>query len=278
MVRRQGLFDDSSNEIDGMIFEVKQKLTELNSKCDSAQTFVDSKKSSFGKQNQTANHNGTVVNQLKTDLLVATKDFKTILELRSNKMKEQSKRKVELTGNASLSPIKHLAVTQEQQKNKKLSFGKNLMNPYANPTDSKRGIADRHGADIEAQGGGGDDNRRGGFSSSSSSHGNEMQQLLVVPPSAELQYYESREKAVSEVEQTIGELGTIFQRLAGMIAQQQELVERIDEDVESALTNANNTRDYLTDVYNSVSSNRGMYMKLGAIFLFFLILFTVFLM
>ena len=34
-----------------------------------------------------------------------------------------------------------------------------------------------------------------------------QQQLLLAPPTASM-YYESREKAVTEVEKTIGELGT----------------------------------------------------------------------
>ena len=35
-----------------------------------------------------------------------------------------------------------------------------------------------------------------------------QQQLLLAPPTASM-YYESREKAVTEVEKTIGELGTL---------------------------------------------------------------------
>ena len=40
-------------------------------------------------------------------------------------------------------------------------------------------------------------------------------------PLATNQYYESREVAVTEVEKTIGELGSLFKRLATMISEQQ---------------------------------------------------------
>ena len=106
LVRRQGLFDDPTEEINNLIFRIKQDLDELNTKCDSAQEYVNGKKRSLGDQNQATSHNGKVVSQLKTDLMHATKDFKTVLEMRSSKMKESQQRKVELTGNATVSPMR----------------------------------------------------------------------------------------------------------------------------------------------------------------------------
>jgi len=44
LVQRQGLFDDPTEEINALIFRVKQELGELNSKCDSAQQYVDGQK------------------------------------------------------------------------------------------------------------------------------------------------------------------------------------------------------------------------------------------
>ena len=44
LVKRQGLFDDPTEEINNLIFRIKEDLGELNSKCDRAQEFVDEKK------------------------------------------------------------------------------------------------------------------------------------------------------------------------------------------------------------------------------------------
>ena len=44
LVKRQGLFDDPTEEINNLIFRIKEDLGELNSKCDRAQEFVDDKK------------------------------------------------------------------------------------------------------------------------------------------------------------------------------------------------------------------------------------------
>ncbi|RYY82892.1 hypothetical protein EON63_12380, partial [archaeon] len=79
-----------------------------------------------------------------------------------------------------------------------------------------------------------------------------------------------------EVQRTIGELGTLFKRLSSMLAEQQEMVERIDEDVESAVQNASAGKEALMRVYEGVKSNRGLYMKLGAILRIFILFFVLF--
>ena len=48
----------------------------------------------------------------------------------------------------------------------------------------------------------------------------QQNQQLLFAPLATNQYYESREVAVTEVEKTIGELGSLFKRLATMITEQ----------------------------------------------------------
>jgi len=262
LVRRQGLFDDPTEEINSLIYRIKQDLDELNTKCDSAQQFVDQKKRSLGNSNQSAAHNVKVVSQLKTDLMHATKDFKTVLEVRSSKMKDQQVRKVELTGNGVLSPMRQFAATTNAQKGNA---------PSAASAASK--------ADPEAGGGGG----AGGKAQYYTPYGadqqqqQQQQQLLLAPPATQ-QYYESRERAVGEVESTIGELGQLFKRLATMIQEQQEMVERIDDDVESARGNADAAHSLLLKTYESVSSNRGLYTKILAIVGLFGIMFTLFLL
>ena len=84
LVQSQGLFDDPTEEINGLIFRIKQELADLNTKCDSAQQYVDSQKRGFrkGEKGQDAHHMN-VVGHLKTGLAHTTKDFKTILIVRN---------------------------------------------------------------------------------------------------------------------------------------------------------------------------------------------------
>lgn len=266
LVRRQGLFDDPTEEINSLIYRIKQDLDELNTKCDSAQQYVDQKKRALGNSNQSAAHNIKVVSQLKTDLMYATKDFKTVLEVRSSKMKDQQVRKVELTGNGVLSPMRQFTATNAQKNNNN-----------SNNSASSRGNGD---PEAGQSGGGGN---KGQYYTPYTGHGTEQQQqhqqqqLLLAPPATQ-QYYESRERAVGEVESTIGELGQLFKRLATMIQEQQEMVERIDDDVENARGNADAAHSLLMKTYESVSSNRGLYMKIMAIVGLFGVFFTLFLL
>lgn len=281
LVRKQGLFDDPTDEINSLIFRIKQDLDELNSKCDTAQQFIDSSKGFFSSdsKNQATQHNSKVVGQLKSELMSTTKDFKTVLEMRSSKMKDQQQRKLELTGKGMLSPIRageasssssasaysqqgnaHLGLTQRHNN---APGPKVLPSPYMDSASTPL----LYGNSIE---------ENGGSNSGMVYDASHTQQLLLEPITGNSQYYDSREKAVSEVEKTIGELGTLFKRLATMISEQQELIERIDDDVENAVENTNNARNALLKAYENVSSNRGLYMKIGAILAVFLLLFVLF--
>jgi syntaxin 5 len=110
------------------------------------------------------------------------------------------------------------------------------------------------------------------------SHIPQEQQLLLAPPDATMQYYASREQAVNEVEKTINELGQIFHRLASMISEQGALVDRVDEDVENAVSNTERARELLMKTYESVSSNRALYTKVFAIFAIFIVFFILFML
>ena len=303
LVQSQGLFDDPTEEINSLIFRIKQELGELNSKCDSAQQYVDGQKRGLSKGVDA--HHTNVVGHLKTGLAHATKDFKTILEVRSNKIKDQQTRKKELTGGGVLSPMRANAQLGAQNKARANQMAAN--NPFGN-SNLPYGMSQRKGG--EGAGGGGampppmpdpysasaaggasvyheaeqgsgsgigkggqvyDANNSGGSSMAQM----EEQQLLLAPPT---QYYEDRIKAADEIESTIGELGQLFRRLTTMIHEQQEMVERIDEDIENAVGSVDQAHGALQKAYDAASSNRALYMKLGGILALFFLFFTVFLM
>lgn len=250
LVRRQGLFDDPTDDINNLIFCIKEDLGKLNGKCDVAQQFVDDLRRTHGDKNQAASYSVNVVGQLRSDLMHKTKDFKSILEVRSSKMKNNQDRKVKLTGNAVISPMRQLATSSAQSKDVHMVPQRSkFYNPYSDTNISalESGSAGEH-------------------------------QLLLAPPAEGVQYYEAREQAVNEVQKTIEELGTIFHRLASMISEQQELVERVDEDVEAAISNTEKARNVLMKAYESASSNRALYTKIFALLTIFAIFFILFLL
>lgn len=277
LVRRQGLFDDPTDEINNMIFRIKKDLGELNIKCDTAQQFVELKKKESGEKNQLASHNGKVVSQLKTDLMHATKDFKNVLESRASKMKESQHRKVALTGNATVSPMRQFGATAAQSAQK--SQNSNIQKFPSSMDGGKDGLSPMPMSSPSPYSHmSGETEVNAGRDYSGNDFSQQQSQQLMFAPLATNQYYESREVAVTEVESTIAELGSLFKRLATMISEQQELVTRIDEDVESAVSTADRAHEILIKTYESMSGNRALYTKIGFLLAIFTLFFVLFLM
>ena len=294
LVQSQGLFDDPTEEINGLIFRIKQELADLNTKCDSAQQYVDSQKRGYskGERGQDAHHMN-VVGHLKTGLAHTTKDFKTVLEMRSNKIKTQQSRKKELTGGGVLSPMKANANLGAQNKARaqrmvasnpfemanNTPYGLNMGRPgpigangsTSNPLATRDPLKDSVYGTSHSGDGSQDGTGRNGMGIVQM----EEQELLLAPPT---QYFDDRVKAADEIESTIGELGQLFRRLTTMINEQQDMVERIDEDIESATSSVDQAHGALQKAYDAAASNRGLYMKIGGILALFFLFFTVFLM
>lgn len=72
------------------------------------------------------------------------------------------------------------------------------------------------------------------------------------------------------------ELGSIFQRLSEMVAEQGELAIRIDENVEDTLSNVTSAQAQLVKYLNTISSNRWLILKVFGVLFVFLVMFMVF--
>lgn len=294
LIKRQGLFDDPSDKINKLIVRVKEDISELNSQCDAAQQFVEESKKQASAQShkQVASHNLNVVTSLKSELMNTTKSFKSTLEMRSYKMKHQQEKKIHMAGKSTLSPMRQFKATQQNQtgadgelagKRGAGSMGNSAMNsmiaasPYSNPPPSattspydphsnplriSNDHVSSHHQDPQQQ----------------QQHHQQPTQMMLLAPPAEVQYYDQRQQAVTEVEKTIGELGTLFKRLSAMISEQAEMVERIDDDIENAIEQSDLAQGALLKTYEQVSSNRGMYTKLTAIAVLSGLFFVLFLM
>mmetsp|Transcript_6404 Transcript_6404/g.13132 ORF Transcript_6404/g.13132 Transcript_6404/m.13132 type:complete len:287 (+) Transcript_6404:29-889(+) len=87
----------------------------------------------------------------------------------------------------------------------------------------------------------------------------------------------SRVEAVQSVQRTIGELAQMFQKMAVMVTAQEEMIQRIDHDVDDTLSNVNAAQDNLLKYFHHISSNRGLIIKVFLILIFFVVFFVVFL-
>merc|ERR1712183_1235600 len=92
-----------------------------------------------------------------------------------------------------------------------------------------------------------------------------------------MQYTTSRVEAVQSVQKTIGELAQMFQKMAVMVTAQEEMIQRIDHDVDDTLSNVEQGQDHLLKYFHHISSNRWLIIKVFFILIFFVVFFVVFL-
>lgn len=89
--------------------------------------------------------------------------------------------------------------------------------------------------------------------------------------------HSSRANAVENVQRTIEELATMFKKMAVMVTAQEEMIQRIDHDVDDTKSNVDQAQDNLLKYFHHISSNRGLIIKVFLILIFFVVFFVVFL-
>jgi syntaxin 5 len=99
-----------------------------------------------------------------------------------------------------------------------------------------------------------------------------LMQFERVPSNVALE----RLNTVETIERTIVELGEIFQQMGQIVAEQDYLVQRIDNNVEQVLHNTSEAEKQLAKYWAKISSNRNFIIKIFFILMFFIFVFVVF--
>lgn len=89
-------------------------------------------------------------------------------------------------------------------------------------------------------------------------------------------YVQQRAETMQNIESTIVELGGIFQQLAHMVKEQEEIVERIDTNIADAEMNIDAAHSEILKYFQSVTKNRWLMIKIFGVLIFFFIFFLVF--
>lgn len=257
LAKRTGMFDDPAQEIAELTAVVKQDITTLNTAI--AELQQSTRKGADNKHS--VDHNATVVDNLKSRLMSATKEFKDVLTLRQENIKVHNSRR-------SL-----FSATADSTSAKEDAFGGGPSPFRAGAGGNGTGLFNRGAGgargSLQLSGKGGLPTHHAGGAQQQ-----QQQQLALVP--AQDQYLQSRQEALQNVEHTIAELGGIFQQLATMVAEQGELAIRIDENMEESLQNVENAQTHLVKYLDTISSNRWLIMKIFAVLVVFLLVFVVF--
>jgi len=98
-------------------------------------------------------------------------------------------------------------------------------------------------------------------------------QMQLIP---DQNYLRQRADAMSQVESNIVELGTIFNKLAVMVNEHRDMVQRVEDNVEDANANLNLSLATLTDTLQNLQTNRALAMKVLGIVVLFIMMFIIF--
>lgn len=102
----------------------------------------------------------------------------------------------------------------------------------------------------------------------------QQQQLMLYDESDN--YVQQRAETMQNIESTIVELGGIFQQLAHMVKEQDEMVERIDTNVQDAELNIEAAHSEILKYFQTVTKNRWLMIKIFGVLIFFFIFFIIF--
>jgi len=234
LAKTRSLFDDPAVEIEELTFIIKQNIQNLNKEIAALREY--SKAGTVNKQNSA--HSDTIVTYLNTKLASTTKDFKDILQVRTENLKTQQERRQRFTG----SSINGLSTPTRTQSESVL---------YKPHFDALPESPARTGGEVVIG----------------------MPQMMMVQQE---DYTSSRATAVENIERTIVELGGIFQQLAALVAEQGDMIQRIDENIDNSSEYIEGGhRNLLKYLYN-VSSSRMLIVKLFLVLIVFAVIFIVF--
>ncbi|XP_020279276.1 syntaxin-5 [Pseudomyrmex gracilis] len=242
LAKKKSIFNDRQTEIDELTTIIKTDLKSLNNQIGKLQDLGKSQREFFGssQSRHIASHSSSIVMTLQSKLANMSNHFKSVLEVRSENMREEQSRRQQFT-QGSLSTMLPPSVVSGRQ-------GSLLLQEEASSNSVMEPIMNHQLTT--------------------------MQQAIQDDTDA---YVQSRTETMQNIESTIVELGGIFQQLAHMVKEQEEMVERIDSNIEETEMNVVAAHTEILKYFQSVTGNRWLMIKIFGVLIFFFIFFIVFL-
>ncbi|XP_062551084.1 syntaxin-5 [Armigeres subalbatus] len=250
LAKRKTLFDDRPAEIQELTYIIKGDLNSLNQQIARLQEVSKSqRKSTTGKH--LLSHSSNMVVALQAKLANMSSDFKQVLEVRTENLKQQKNRRDQF----SQGPIS------------------NSLPPSAMRGSTQGSLLLQEEQDQISI----DMNTAGGSSSERAPLLQQQQQKAMVLYDESDSYVQERAETMQNIESTIVELGGIFQQLAHMVKEQEEMVERIDTNLQDVEMNVEAAHGEILKYFQSVTKNRWLMIKIFGILILFFIFFVIFL-
>lgn len=297
---RQGFAQTQDQaRVNQLVIHIKSQIEGLNSRLDQASIAMQKQRRKVGQQ--AGEEAANMMDGLKSTFAEAASDFKKVLQERTDNMKEETdfqKQVYDYNGAEDDDPIPNMSTLYappvfggaNSNGFPALDLTSSLMSPGENTSSLPRphGISSYSGGEVrqrrspEYSTSYGSQSSFGGLYATSQppltpldiqrmEQERGLQQLIP-----DQDYLQQRADAMSQVETNIVELGTIFNKLAVMVQEHREMVQRVDDNVQDANTNINMSMEVLTDTLMSLRTNRMLAFRVFSVLVLFIIAFIIF--
>lgn len=240
LAKRKSLFNDRPTEIQELTYIIKEDLNSLNQQIAKLQEVARNQRQSQQNGHHLLSHSSSVVLTLQSKLASMSTEFKQVLEVRTENLKQQKSRQNQFSQGSVSSSLPPSAISGHHQGSvlltDEVSVNMEAYSPLLPVTQKQAMIYDET------------DN-----------------------------YLQSRAETMQNIESTVVELGGIFQQLAHMVKEQEEMVERIDTNVQDAELNVEAAHNEIIKYFQNITSNRWLMIKIFAVLIFFFLFFVIFL-
>uniref|UniRef100_A0A8W7PAN2 t-SNARE coiled-coil homology domain-containing protein n=1 Tax=Anopheles coluzzii TaxID=1518534 RepID=A0A8W7PAN2_ANOCL len=256
LAKKKTLFDDRPAEIQELTYIIKGDLNSLNQQIARLQEVSKSQRRSTSNGKHLLSHSSNMVVALQAKLANMSSDFKQVLEVRTENLKQQKTRRDQFSQGpmaGGLPPSTMRGSTQgslllqEQQDQVCIDMG---------GAGTSGGSSSERAPLLQQQ--------------------QQQQQQLVLYDESD-SYVQERAETMQNIESTIVELGGIFQQLAHMVKEQEEMVERIDSNLQDVELNVEAAHGEILKYFQSVTKNRWLMIKIFGVLILFFIFFVIFL-
>eukprot|EP01105_Mastigella_eilhardi_P000958 TRINITY_DN1119_c0_g1_i9.p1 TRINITY_DN1119_c0_g1~~TRINITY_DN1119_c0_g1_i9.p1 ORF type:complete len:362 (+),score=126.71 TRINITY_DN1119_c0_g1_i9:87-1172(+) len=248
-------------EISQLTADINEDVHRMNSELDSLKAEAEKMKTQQSRRerahkaalkNNVAAHSESIVSYFGVLLSRTTSDFRDVLHQRTENLKKQQDQKQRLIGSALPNPNLFL---RKEASAPPSSFQGSRAPPFP-PPNVEDGTGDPSGGQMQLR--------------------PQQQQQLLLGGGADLAYMNSRVDAVRQVEAGLQQLQQVFHQVANLVAEQGELVQRIDDNVDESYHHVEDAERLLVGELSRVSRNRWLIVKVFAVLIVFAVIFILF--
>eukprot|EP00823_Brevimastigomonas_motovehiculus_P006021 TRINITY_DN473_c0_g1_i1.p1 TRINITY_DN473_c0_g1~~TRINITY_DN473_c0_g1_i1.p1 ORF type:complete len:337 (+),score=72.26 TRINITY_DN473_c0_g1_i1:25-1035(+) len=248
LAKRKSLFDDQTQEINKLTYLIKRDLEEVDARITALE-----EKSAAGTQNgrksvQNVKNDKSILDQLKNKFRSAGQNFTSILQIRTQNLKDQNSRRKQFE---TVSGTKFHDRTSQSRFNRMLD------------STSSSGLS----TDLSIS-----------MGTSDTTSSEQMEQVSEQTLAENDQYLQSRQEAITMIEKTITEISSMYARLGNMLEEQQSVIVSIVDEAHSISDNVLMGTQNLDEVAKTQQNNTWLILKIFLVLFIFAFIFVEFIL